>query len=317
MQYQIDPRQRLDKEAARAMREQCDRILRKIQRGRDAEAGFHATRKSIKRLRAALLLLSGSVPKKRWRPIYAELGGVARQLSPLRDLNVMTGSLAALGELAADGHLDLALAVLRGCIRQRLTAAGQTLSRAALGRVVETLEQIRRRLGALPLGKLRVRRIAAAAGASHDAARTAMCEAYRSQDGLAFHDWRKHVQRHWRHMQLLAMAWPDELGARQATASKIGQLIGQDHDLTTLRNFIDGDPQLARDPRMAAVLRLIDKRQGELRAAARPLGQHLLAERTGAFERRLRKHLKTARRHPDEPGLRIDLETRRACRLTS
>ena len=38
---------------------------------------------------------------------------------------------------------------------------------------------------------------------------------------------------------------------------------------------------------------------------------------TGAFERRLRKHLKTARRHPDEPGLRIDLETRRACRLTS
>lgn len=277
---------------------QFERVTRKIVSSRDAETGFHGTRKCIKRLRAMLLLLRASARKREWRPIYRELGILGRELSPARDLKVMGDTLTALRAFDNNGRLDLAVAVLRAKLDGRRLAIGEALPAEAMARIDETVARLGGDLARLRLRHIGPAQFAEAAGLTYASARTAMKLAYRSGDGVAFHEWRKHVQRHWRHLQLLVPAWPEELNARIVTAAEIAQLIGQDHDLTMLRGFIVGDPQLARDPRLRALLSLIAKRQSELRAQARPLGRRLFAEPSKAFERRLGAYLRTARAMP-------------------
>jgi hypothetical protein len=52
-------------------------------------------------------------------------------------------------------------------------------------------------------------------------ARRAFAVAYAEPDDEAFHEWRKAVQQHWRHMALIANAWPDAMKAREALAREL------------------------------------------------------------------------------------------------
>ena len=110
-------------------------------------------------------------------------------------------------------------------------------------------------------------------------ARRAFREAYENSTDEAFHEWRKAVQQHWRHMQLLSGAWPEVMVGRADEAKEVSRLLGADHDLHVLLAFATerGKAVLSSDD-LATLTTMCRSMQQELRALARPRGARLFAE---------------------------------------
>jgi hypothetical protein len=135
---------------------------------------------------------------------------------------------------------------------------------------------------------------------SYAHARRARLAAYRKGDSDSFHELRKHVQHHWRHTQLLVRAWPEMMEAHAATARELSQILGDDHDLAVLHEFLDRAPKGEIGRMEARLIRqAIRDRQAELRLTARPHLERLLADRPGEFRRRVERLWKAARRLKD------------------
>ena len=106
-------------------------------------------------------------------------------------------------------------------------------------------------------------------------------QAYAKPSDEAFHAWRKRVQLHWRHMALLSRGWPEAMSARASEAKELSRLLGEDHDYSVLLAFAGEQrgKHLAGAEDLQALTALCRVCQAELRAAARPRGERLFAER--------------------------------------
>ena len=133
--------------------------------------------------------------------------------------------------------------------------------------------------------------------ASYRGAQKAFAIAYRKPDDEAYHELRKMVQAHWRHMSLIAKAWPEALDVRIAAARELSQLLGDDHDLSVLIAHVHADA--AHDAvTKEAVERLARAYQAELRGAARPRLERLLYEGPRAFVARMAGYWRSAHNMP-------------------
>jgi CHAD domain-containing protein len=127
-------------------------------------------------------------------------------------------------------------------------------------------------------------------------ARRAMAAAYRGGDPGAFHAWRRAVKTHRYQMQALERLAPSTVGARVAPLDRLGDLLGEEHDLTVLAEALQREGGCFSDTAdRDLLLRALIRRQQSLRAAARPLGTRLLAERPSQFGRRVRAELRALR----------------------
>lgn len=102
------------------------------------------------------------------------------------------------------------------------------------------------------------------------------------------HEWRKQAKYLWYHTQLLHTVWPPVLEAQAGELDKLGEALGQEHDLAVLRGTV-----LSEFPRAGATatLRALEARVSEQRAALQDMalgvGRRVYAERPRAFARRL------------------------------
>jgi hypothetical protein len=125
-------------------------------------------------------------------------------------------------------------------------------------------------------------------GNTYRKARKAFRQAYREPSDESFHVWRKRVQQHWRHMALLSRGWPEAMGARASEAKELSRLLGEDHDHSILLTFARERGASILEPQdIDALTALCRSCQAELRAAARPRGERLLAEPTRNLEERV------------------------------
>jgi hypothetical protein len=128
-------------------------------------------------------------------------------------------------------------------------------------------------------------------------ARRAFRAAYETPSDEAFHNWRKAVQQHWRHMQLMSRAWPEVLGGRAAEAKELSRLLGDDHDLAVLIAFVAHRGKSALSPGDAAALvQQCRTSQAELRELARPRGERLFVERASDLSARMAHYWTAASR---------------------
>jgi CHAD domain-containing protein len=63
-----------------------------------------------------------------------------------------------------------------------------------------------------------------------------------------FHELRKGVKNHWMHLQLLRAFWPSSAKRRRRAARKLGQRLGELHDLDVLKRLVEreGDARGSR-----------------------------------------------------------------------
>lgn len=104
-----------------------------------------------------------------------------------------------------------------------------------------------------------------------------------------FHEWRKRAKDHRYHLELLRDLWPAPVKARRAEVRTLGDLLGDEHDLSVLRATLEAEAERFGDG-AGLLLELARRQQEELRATMWPRGLRLYAERPKALVRRYRRY---------------------------
>jgi hypothetical protein len=262
--------------------EQIERARRQLQANQDAAAEVHEARKCMKRLRALLRLAREGLGEPVFRAENAHFRAIARSLASARDDYVLLETIVKLAAENEGQATSLALTRLKqAVIAQRAEdPAGNADQRAEADAALERAVRRFRRLKFAPDSFATLER---GLVRNYRKARERRDIAYAENTDEAFHDWRKCVQAHWRHMALLSRAWPALFEAQIEAARYLSQLLGDDHDLALLRTRLSALPPETLSPgEVREIESLISTRQGALRRAARFQGEVIFAERPKA-----------------------------------
>lgn len=241
-------------------------------------AAIHGTRKSIKRVRAALRLSRDALGDATYQRENTTMRAIAGRLSGARDAEVLIDTLRALeqrfeGELlpemtqrlharleddrtralcamADDG--DLAVATRQALEQARARTAHWSFERDDLGAVKPGLRRVYRR------GRKQLR------------------NARKEPTAENLHDMRKRVKDLWHASELLHKAHPKRMKRLGRDAHGLADLLGDHHDLSVLREYAEANPQLFSDMSAREVLLdAVDRRRDTLRRRALKLGRQV------------------------------------------
>jgi CHAD domain-containing protein len=90
------------------------------------------------------------------------------------------------------------------------------------------------------------------------------------------HEARKRAKDLWHATQVMRLAAPKRMEHLAADAHAVADLLGDDHDLAVLREYVERHPQhFDDDDRRQALLAVIDRRRGSLQRRALKQGRRL------------------------------------------
>ena len=102
-----------------------------------------------------------------------------------------------------------------------------------------------------------------------------------------FHLWRKRVKYLRHQMEILEPLWPEVVGAYARSLGHLGDILGEEHDVSLLLELIGGSPELCPDPMERSLLAaLARQRRSDLRLASATLGARAYAEPAPRLVRR-------------------------------
>lgn len=247
---------------------------------------IHKARKSLKRLRALLTLCRKGLGEEDYSHENSATRDTARLLSGARDADVMLETLTAL-----EAHFNLGAKGPTTSLRRLLVAHQRkhrkTSEETSFSQAREALELLGERLATIDIGGKTKRILRLGLKTAYGRGHRQFKMACRSRHDEDFHDCRKHVQRHWRHMMLLEDAWPAEFLARASLAKDVAQLLGNDHDLSLLTTFINENGKAISQEDRRALHDMAAQRQRELRDLVEPLGKQLFCEAPDNLSKRL------------------------------
>lgn len=306
MSYRFKVKEPLADGVRRVALDQIEIADAELRNNADGAAAIHNARRCLKRLRALLRLIRPGLPNDVYKREAARLAETGRLLAGERDRHVMRqtlrkleGSYGALPE-ETQVHLEALLAQPHGkgdappeqarrkamskLAAARKFFAGHAVENVGIGNIFDGVERVYRK------------------------ARRMHRQCMREVSDEDFHTWRKSVQQHWRHMQLLSRAWPEALGARAFEAKRLSQLLGEDHDLHVLASFARAHAGALPEPGLAALKSQTRESQEHLRAMARLYGERLFAERADDLIERLGSYWSAARRLSETAASAKDAE---------
>jgi CHAD domain-containing protein len=238
----------------------------------------HATRKRLKRVRATLRLAREGLGDDAYQRENTHLRMVAGRLSAARDARVLLDTLSALEERFEDELPAGATARLRAHLEENHERALQSMAEEGdvAGTTAQALAEARARTAqwafehdgfeALRPGLRRIYR----------RGRKRLRAACADPSVENLHDYRKRVKDLWHAAQLLRPAHPKRMKRLSRRAHEVADLLGDDHDLSVLREYVEVHPQLVEDAAARdALLAVLDRRRDELRRRALKLGRRL------------------------------------------
>ena len=288
MGYRLRRREAVDAGVARIAREQIDKALEEIgEASLDRHETVHQVRKRCKKLRGLARLVRPSLGG-RFRKINTTFRDAARELSLIRDAQSSIESFDKLvGEFEDPLEPD-AFASIRQWLAEELeqASAGESDLDARLARFANILRDARSRVDRWELTAAEFDAVCDGLAKTYGRGRDAMNPAYDRRTAEAFHEWRKRVKYHWYHLRLLQPIWSPVLKRQRQEADRLGDLLGDEHDLAVLRGRIVEESGRWEPFNVEAFLGLLDRRRLELHSLAWPLGQRLYAEKPSALVRR-------------------------------
>ena len=263
----------------------------------DGESGIgpaaHASRKSIKRVRALLRLIRGELPKRIFEFENGSLRDTAHLVARIR---LAQGILDA-ASIIQDLYADLLAEGTFSELLARLTRRRDLIELEAaedpnlVGRVVRSLERAYHRYGSWPTDPeardvygLGIRdsfeALSPGLSATYGHGRQKMVIAYKRAAHGDFHEWRKRVKDMRHQMEFLAPLWPEVVVGTAMTLDRLGEVLGEDNDLADLGRLLDERPNLCPNPRERSLFRALShQRRRELQLAAEILGRRVYAEK--------------------------------------
>lgn len=267
---------------------QIERAGRELARGPERARAVHETRKALKRIRALLRLMRPALGGDAFRRENARLRDIARRLAGERECDVLVETIVKLEARPEAERCRKGWSVLKDEVAAARARAPHPSGEMTTKEALTMLAQAKKDFARLePRGK-GFALIGKGLARAYRDGREAFAAAYEEPSDEAFHELRKAVQLHWRHMSLIARAWPELIEVRVAAARRLSQMLGDDHDLAVLVGFAERiAPDRLAPGDLTEIVRLARQRQRELREAARPLLAQLYAEGTRAFVARL------------------------------
>lgn len=262
----------------------------------DGEEAFseavHESRKSTKRVRAVLRLVRDEVGDKIYEFEDTWMRDTGRMIAPVRDSFAIVDSFDVLhriyGHLLVDGALEE--------VRDHLVSRRDRLENRVMedphlvSGVVERLEKAHGRYSnwateasgrTVYAGGIRDEFSAIRPGfkRTYERGRKQMVHAYKAPSPHNFHEWRKNVKYLRHQMEVMTPLWPEVVVGMAITFERVGEMIGQDHDLSILLDLLENDPNVCPDPIERSLIRaLAGQRRSDLQVAARVLGRRVFTE---------------------------------------
>lgn len=295
MAYRFELSQPVAAETRRILLEQVDRAIRELTDDARRHSSVHQARKSIKRTRAILRLARRIIGEKRFKTENRRFRDIARGLSGARDKQAMIECVTKLQVRFGPDWNPRAVACVKSQLYEDRRQAEKHLANGTRGSALARLGEARAQLAGFELhGDLDdlMRGLEECYGEG----RKTLVDASHGIEDEEYHEWRKWVQQHWRHMQLLSPVWPDATSARVSAARELSEILGDEHDLHVLSGWA-GQISLdfTEEADMAAFVAGCEDRMRELRELATPRGSRLFAERPKAFRKRMTAYWDSAR----------------------
>jgi CHAD domain-containing protein len=236
-----------------------------------SEEGVHEARKDMKKLRALLRLVRGEIGGKVFRREAGTFRDAARELSGVRDADVMLATLADL-----EKRYDADTGPVRQAVEAHRVRTGGGGRRRAADAAIAVLTEARGRVEDWPLERDGFEALEDGLLRTYRRGRRDWRAALDEPSTENLHEWRKRVKDLWYHCSILRETWKPVMTALADEAHELSDRLGDDHDLAVLLDFGAG----SLEP-------LIMSRRGELQEEAFAYGTRLYADKPKAFVRRI------------------------------
>jgi CHAD domain-containing protein len=290
MSYRIVPGEPAADEVRRVARGRIDHAIDELRGNSESSRAqaVHEARKDIKKLRALLRLVRGELGDEVYAHENSCFRDTARQLSGVRDADVMILTLADLerryGELpGAARRLRPALVAHRFRV-----SAGST--RPATQTAIDTLTAARERVDEWPLEGEGFELFEEGLARGYRRGRKAYRRARQLPSAEHVHEWRKRVKDLWYHVSLLEGAWKPVMSALADEAHELSDRLGDEHDVSVLIEWAHRHAGALNgaDPMLRGFDAIGESRRRELQAEAFSYGSRLYADKPSAFVARIR-----------------------------
>lgn len=281
MSFRIKQSESPDRAVRRICRERIGKARARLRRD-TKPAAIHGARKDIKKLRAIFRLVRDEIADSDYQKGARTLRAAAGCLAASRDARVMARAFEKVAGPSA-GQFAVVERALQKHVR-RETRRFQR--RDSLDRAERLLRKAKRRVDKLHFATSGWAALEPGVRSSYRRGRQAFEKSSRETSPDNLHRWRKHVKDLWTYLRLLCPAWPAPVRDMTGDLNLLGNLLGDDHDLVLLQDFI-GKLRGGAAGEVAALNRLVELRQKKLRAAALKLGKRLYSENPSQFCRRL------------------------------
>jgi CHAD domain-containing protein len=301
--FSLDPAKPMSEAVRRVALAEIDAACGALASPAERHRGVHDTRKCLKRLRSLLVLIKPGLPEPVYVSLTDQLRTIARGLAPARDAAALLDAVDNFAKTEGDGEAT-PIPALRSWLQERRQAAKRSLDGSAAPEAVRGLFALRPAVANLAVYPNDFSPIAKGLRDSYRGGRKAFARAFASGHDEDFHEWRKTLQHHWRHMQLLAACWPSELSARVEAARALSQVLGDDHDIALLRQLVSAPTMtFASPPDISAFLKRCRARHKALRREAEARGARLFTERSRPFAERIEAYWLPAAQRLDKPAI--------------
>ncbi len=245
---------------------------------------IHQVRKRCKKLRGLIRLARPALgetyqTEDDW---YRE---TAQPLSDLRDAKTMQDTYDSVMNAFADQVKRDAF----GTIRRRLTIRRKKLVDEnnfdeLLNLTSERFAEARRRVESWQFDEKGFAAVKGGFRKAYSRAVKALKQASSEPSAERFHEFRKWVKYHRFHCLLLRDLWRKSMRERTDEAERLGELLGDDHDLIVLSHYIDASPdEFGSKKNVKAFRSLLGQRSRQLRKQSIQLGLRLFAESPSAI----------------------------------
>ena len=277
MPYRLSAGASASSEIRRVLREESASVLEQVSdpSPRSPDEAIHEARKSIKKLRGLLRLLSPRLSRTLHKRETRHLRHIGRQLSDLRDAQAV---IEAFDQVSADFHISpVVRQAARGCLLANKKEVEARVDRQTVFQeIVPAIIEFRKRLSKMRLSPNGFGLLEPGLQCTYKQGRKARAQAKKHPTADAFHQWRKRVKDHWYHARLLSEVANPDWSRRLDRLEVLEGLLGDDHNLAVLSEFF------AEDRQFASISHKLHEISLQLRAEALSVGKELYANKWSA-----------------------------------